>query len=66
MQKELGRVVPIQDVAHTLSRNFGIVFESQTLWLDSLSALLGTNVGVPMKPPEDLRKIRGEEDSAWA
>ncbi len=43
MQKELGRVVPIQDVAHTLSRNFGIVFESQILWPDSLDALLGTN-----------------------
>ena len=43
MQKELGRVVPIQDVAHTLSRNFGIVFESQILWPESLDALLGTN-----------------------
>jgi len=66
MQKELGRVVPMQDVAHALSRNFGIVFESQILWLDSLDALIGTNIGVPMKPPEELRKIRGEEDSAWA
>ena len=66
MQKELGRVVPMQDVAHTLSRNFGIVFESQILWLDSLDALLGTNIGVPMKPPNGLRKMRGEEDSAWA
>ncbi len=66
MQKELGRVVPMQDVAHTLSRNFGVVFQSQILWLDSLDALLGTNIGVPMKVPDSLRKIRGEEDSAWA
>ena len=66
MQKELGRVVPMQDVAHTLSRNFGIVFESQILWLDRLDALLGANMGVPLKVPGNLRKIRGEEDSAWA
>jgi lipoyl(octanoyl) transferase len=49
MQKELGHPVPMQDVAHTLSRNFGLVFESQILWLDSLDALLGTNIGVPMR-----------------
>jgi len=66
MQRELGRVVPMQDVAHTLSRNFGIVFESQILWLDSLDALLGTNIGVPMKPPEELRKLVGQDDTAWA
>ena len=66
MQKEVGRVVPMQDVAHTLSRNFGMVFESQILWLDSLDALLSTNVDVPMTVPENLRKIHGEEDSAWA
>jgi lipoyl(octanoyl) transferase len=66
MQKELGRVVPMQNVAHTLARSFGFVFKSQILWLDSLAALLGTNIGVPMKPPKELRKIHGEEDSAWA
>ena len=66
MQKELGRVVPMQDVAHALSRNFGIAFESQILWLDSLDALLGTNIDVPMTVPENLRKIHGEEDSARA
>ena len=66
MQKELGRMVPMQDVAHALSRTFGLIFESQILWLDSLDALLGTNIGVPMTAPENLRKIRGEEDSAWA
>ena len=66
IQKELTRVVPMRDVAHTLSRNFGMVFESQILWLDSLDALLSTNVDVPMTVPENLRKIHGEEDSAWA
>lgn len=66
MQRELSREVPLQDVAHALSRNFGSVFASQILWLDSLDALLGKNLGVPMKPPENLRKLRGEDDPAWA
>ena len=66
MQKELSRTIPIQDVAHALSRNFGTVFHSQMLWLDSLDALLGNNLGVPMRPPESLRKVHGEDDSALA
>jgi lipoyl(octanoyl) transferase len=66
LQKEAGRDVPMQEVAHMLSRNFGLVFSSQILWLESLEALLGNNFGVPIKPPHSLRKIRGEEDSAWA
>ena len=66
MENELGRAIPLQDVAHALSRNFGAVFGSQILWLDSLDALLGTNLGIPMKPPENLRKIRGKDDPAWA
>jgi lipoyl(octanoyl) transferase len=66
MQRELNRAIPIQDVAHALSRNFGTVFHSQILWLDSLDALLGNNVGVPMRPPENLRKLHGEDDPALA
>jgi lipoyl(octanoyl) transferase len=61
IQKELGRAVPVQDVAHSLSRHFGTVFHSQILWLDSLDALLGNNLGVPMQPPENLRKLHGDE-----
>jgi hypothetical protein len=61
MQKELDRPVPLQDVAHSLSQNFGTVFRSQILWLDNLDALLGNNLGVPMQPPENFRKIHGDE-----
>jgi lipoyl(octanoyl) transferase len=61
MEKELGRPIPLQDVAHSLSRNCGTVFRSQILWLDNLDALLGNNLGVPMRPPENLRKIHGDE-----
>lgn len=65
MQQQLDAAIPMQDVAHALSRNFGTVFESQILWLDSLDALLGTNLGVPMKAPENLRRIHREDDPAW-
>jgi lipoyl(octanoyl) transferase len=66
MQKELGRAIPLQDVAHALSRNFGSIFTSQILWLDNLDALLSKNLGVPMKLPENLRKLHSEDDPAWA
>ena len=51
MAKELGKELSLQEVAHSISRNFGVVFESQMLWLESLDALLGQSVGVPLKPP---------------
>jgi lipoyl(octanoyl) transferase len=66
MRRELGRELPLQDVAHSVSRNFGVVLQSQMLWLDSLDSLLGHSVGVPMKPPSELRKLQGEEDRFWA
>jgi hypothetical protein len=65
MARELGRAIPMQEVAHSLSRNVGTVFQSQILWLDNLDALLGTNLGVPVKAPDELRKIHGD-DPAWA
>jgi lipoyl(octanoyl) transferase len=65
MAKQLGRQLLPQEVAHSISRNFGLVFQSQMLWLDSLDSLLGQSVGVPMKPPSELRKVRGEEDTYW-
>ena len=61
--KELGKQVPLQDVAHSISRNFGVVFESQILWLETLDALLGQSVGVPMRPPAELRQLHKEEDT---
>lgn len=65
MRNELGREVRMQDVAHALSRDFGTVFQSQMLWLDSLDALLGNNLGIPMRVPEELRKI-DKDDTTWA
>jgi lipoyl(octanoyl) transferase len=62
MQKELGRELSLDDGAHSISRNFGTVFGSQMLWLDDLDALLGNRVGVPMKVPEELRRMHDEDD----
>ena len=53
-------------VAESISRNFGKVFSSQILWLESLDALLGHTVGVPMKPPAELRQLHKEDDTTWA
>ena len=49
MQKELEREVDLNDVAQSVSRNFGLVFGSQMLWVETVDALLGHAVGVPMK-----------------
>ena len=62
MSKETGGAVPMNEVAEAVARNFGRVFSSQVLWLESLDALL-PKVGVPMKPPPELRKLRGDEDN---
>jgi lipoyl(octanoyl) transferase len=66
MAKELNRELPLEEVAHSVSRNFGVVFESQMLWLESLDALLGQSVGVPLKPPEQLRQLHKDEDTFQA
>ena len=40
MQKELDRELDLNPVAESISRNFGVVFQSQILWTDSLDAFL--------------------------
>jgi lipoyl(octanoyl) transferase len=62
MQKELGREIDLNEVAHVVSRNFGSVFGSQMLWVETIDALLGNSVGVPLKVPEELRRLHGEND----
>jgi lipoyl(octanoyl) transferase len=66
MQHELGRELDLNAVAESISRNFGVVFQSQILWVDTLDALLGRTVGVPMKLPAELRQLHKEDDNAWA
>jgi len=62
------KVPSLEQVAELASRNFGRVFESQTLWLESLDALLATapsgptNEDTPARAPEAIRKLAGDED----
>ncbi len=37
MAKELGREISLREVTQSVSRNFGFVFHSQMLWLESLA-----------------------------
>lgn len=66
MARELGKEFLLQEVAHSISRNFGVVFGSQMLWLESLDALLGPSVGVPMRLPSELRDLHDDEEAFWA
>jgi lipoyl(octanoyl) transferase len=72
-EMEEKKVPALEQVAEMASRNFGRVFEAQTLWLESLDALLASepasakehepaNQDMPALAPEELRKLAGEED----
>ncbi len=59
-----GRVAPaIDEVATVVVRNFGKVFESQILWVDTLDALVGRAVGVPLQEPAELKAMHGNDTS---
>ena len=62
MQQQLGRELDLNAVAESISRNFGVVFRSQILWVDTLDALLGRSVGVPIRVPENLRQLHQDDD----
>jgi lipoyl(octanoyl) transferase len=66
MQQQLGKPLDLNAVAESISRNFGTVFSSQMLWIETLEALLGRTVGVPVKPPAELRQLHQEDDATWA
>jgi len=61
---EHGRSAPaIDQVAEVVVRNFGKVFESQILWVDTLDALVGRAVGVPLQEPKELKAMHGNDTS---
>jgi lipoyl(octanoyl) transferase len=47
MHQELGKPLDMNAVAESISRNFGTVFSSQMLWVETLDALLGQTVNAP-------------------
>jgi lipoyl(octanoyl) transferase len=67
------KVPTLDDLAQQVARNFGRVFEAQTLWLESLDALFSSsgisdydttpaNQDTPSRAPSELRKLAGDED----
>src|SRR5438270_3955669 len=68
LAQELAAVDPsrklpsLEEMAELVCRNFGKVFESQTLWLESLDALFSTPEDTPARVPEPLRQMAGDED----
>ncbi len=63
MAEESGRALPMTEVAQSVSRNFGFVFHSQILWLQSLDDLIPPPSDTPLEIPEQLRKLHGEEET---
>ncbi|MGA8617321.1 MAG: lipoyl(octanoyl) transferase LipB [Candidatus Sulfotelmatobacter sp.] len=66
MQKKLSKELDLNEVAKSISRDFGTVFFSQILWVETLDALLGRSVGVPLQRPVELRRIHNEGETTWA
>lgn len=62
MAEELGSPVALEEVAHSVSRNFGAVFGSQMLWVESLEALGGERIGVPLRLPQELERMHEKKD----
>ncbi len=67
------KVPTLEDLAQQVARNFGRVFEAQTLWLESLDALLSSpgmseydttpaNQDTPARAPEEIRELGEEKD----
>jgi lipoyl(octanoyl) transferase len=58
-----GEELCMETVVNAVSRNFGRVFEKQTLWLESLETLLASASpqDTPMKPPKELRALHEED-----
>jgi len=64
--REAGGPVSLDRVAESITRNFGHVFGRQVLWLETLDALLGDSLGIPMKVPANLQKVLGKDEISWA
>jgi lipoyl(octanoyl) transferase len=62
MRNELGRELAMDKVAETVSRSFGSLFQSQMLWVETIDMLMGNTVGIPLKVPEELRRLRGDDE----
>jgi lipoyl(octanoyl) transferase len=70
--KTLGKKLEMEAVSHAITRQFGQVFGTQILWLESLESLLKSsptesepaNQDTPNREPEELKRMREELDLA--
>lgn len=62
LARETGSELNLDEVGRSAARHFAQVFATDVQWVDTLDALLGRTVGVPMQQPPELRKLRGEEE----
>lgn len=62
LAQETGSEANLDEVGRSAARHFAQVFATDVQWVDTLDALLGRTVGVPMQQPPELRKLRGEEE----
>ncbi len=62
MAREIGRAPTLDEVAQSVARNFGLVFRSPVVWVETLDALLGRQVGVPLQPPAELREVHENDE----
>lgn len=60
---ETGAQKNLDEVARSVAGHFAQVFAGDVKWVDTLDALLGRTVGVPMQPSAELRKLREEEET---
>src|SRR6185437_13481608 len=61
LAQQTGAPMNIDDLARAVAGHFAQVFAGDVQWVDTLDALLGRKVGVPMQPPAELRKLLDEE-----
>lgn len=66
MAKELDKAVSLDEVAEAVARRCGEVFAGEMQWVKTLDELPGRPMGVPMRAPEEIRRLRGESEETWA
>jgi lipoyl(octanoyl) transferase len=60
---ESGKRIEMNTVSEVFTRQFGNVFGTQILWLESLESLLSSspaNQDTPLRRPDDLQKLEQE------
>jgi len=63
MERQLGRRLNLDAVAESISRNFGVVFQSQILWVETLDTLFGRAVSESSNAATEQSQLGDQMDS---